>query len=389
MKSGVYHNFSLTNCDLCGNPSQTVLLEKSHPISILSDNSTVSIALRKVECSSCELVRDGHEITAEYLTGLYQFDYILNLGANEYHFLTRQGAIPRSKAFFDWIWSELGSYSAADFRKVLEIGCSAGHLYQRMESALPHAVFLGTELSEEARNIAMKKGGRILLGGVEKVEDADFDFIYSVGVLEHVPQPGLFLQAIRDRLSPDGILILIQPTQDVPSSDIYFTDHLHHFGTNHLSMYAQKIGFTEVVKSVGYPLMPNFSLHLWRRGEPSADYIFQGKTQCRESIAYHEAMYEEVNRLVDEIQLDPSRKLAVFGLNERFALLRAYSRLGEARIVCGLSDVEPNVKVDFPVVKPERAGEFSATDVILCINQIHRDFVSERLSLLGVKVHAT
>jgi hypothetical protein len=153
-------------------------------------------------------------------------------------------------------------------------------------------------------------------------------------------------------------------------------------------MYAQKIGFTEVVKTVGHPLMPNFSFHLWRPAEPSAEYVRWGRTQCRESIAFHEAMYEQVNHLVDEIRADPSRKLAVFGLNERFALFRAYSRLGEAEIVCGLSDVEANVQVDFPVVKPERVKEFNATDVILCINQIHKDFVRERLSPLGVAVHA-
>lgn len=380
--------FSATNCDLCGSSFFGVLLEKSSPTAIHSDNSTVPIALRKYECSSCGLVRDGHETTAEYLNHLYHFEYTLNLGVDEYHFLTREGLIPRSGVFFDWIWKNLTSLGISDFRKVLEIGCSVGHLYRRMKSSLPKAVFLGTEMSEEARNMAVNNGGRVLLGSVDQVDDADFDLIYSVGVLEHVPCPSSFLQDIHDRLSPNGILILIQPTQDVPSSDIYFADHLHHFGTDHLSMYAEKIGFTEVVKTVGHPLMPNFSFHLWRRAEPTMNSVHWGSTQCRESVAYHETIFEKVNRLVDEIQSDPLRKLAVFGLNERYALFRAYSRLGEASIVCGLSDVEPNVQVDFPVVKPELVKEFNVTDVILCINQIHKDFVRERLSPLGITVHA-
>jgi len=388
MTPSVKRDFSQSKCDLCGSASLNVLLEKSIPASILSDNSVSPVALRKIECASCGLVRDGHEITAEYLSRLYQFDYVLNLGSNEYHFLTREGAIPRSKLFFDWIWEILPSQRATDFRKALEIGCGAGHLLRQMQSALPRADFWGTEMSEGALKLAIEKGCRALPGGIEQVEEDDFDLIYSVGVLEHVPSPSAFLQAIRSRISSNGILILIQPTQDVPSSDIYFADHLHHFGTDHLSMYAAKVGFIEAVKVVGHPLMPNFSFHLWRREEQPADHIRKGRTQCRESVALHEALYEQVNRLMDEIKADSSRKLAVFGLNERYALLRAYSRLGEAQIVCGLSDVEPNVQIDFPVVKPERVGEFFATDVLLCVNSVHQDFVRERLSPLGVRVHA-
>jgi SAM-dependent methyltransferase len=364
-------------------------MDKSVPRSMLGDNALSSIILRKLECKNCGLVRAGYEFDAESLSNLYEFDYALNTNTDEYHFLTRQGAIPRSKVIFDWMWEYLKADKTEHFQKVLEIGCGAGHLLVRFQSAFPEAQCVGTEFSEAAREIAASKGSQVMAGGIEQVKGTGFDLIYALTVFEHVPYPGAFLKAIRNRLSPNGTLILIQPTQDVPSSDIYFADHLHHFGTDHLSMYAEKIGFNEAVKIVGHPLMPNFSFHLWRPTEPSTEYVRWGNTQCRESVALHEAMFEKVNHLVDEIQSDPTRSLAVFGLNERFALLRAYSRLGEAKIVCGLSDVEANVQVDFPVVKPERVKEFSATDVILCINQIHKDFVSERLSPLGVAVHAT
>ena len=388
MTGKVSHDYHPGVCDLCGSQQTNVIMDKSLPRSMLGDNSICAIVLRKIECKQCGLVRAGYEFDADSLSSLYQFDYALNINTEEYHFLTRQGSVPRSKVIFDWMWDYLKAEDTSNIRKALEIGCGAGHLLTRFQSAFPQAHCLGTEFSEAARKIAEAKGSRVMAGGIEEVQSTGFDLIYALTVFEHIPHPGEFLQAIRERLFPGGILILAQPTQDVPSSDIYFADHLHHFGTDHLSMYAKKIGFTEVVKTVGHPLMPNFSFHLWRRGESSGNYAFPGKTHCRESVAFHEAMYEQVNRLVDEIRFDPSRKLAVFGLNERFALLRAYSRLGDAKIVCGLSDVEPNVQVDFPVVKPERVNEFSATDVILCVNQIHQDFVRERLSPLGVTVHA-
>jgi len=381
-------DYSPKSCGLCGSQALEVILDKATPLSMLSDNKTIPISLRKIECINCGLVRDGHEANAEKLNRYYRFDYTLNVNFDEYHFLTLEGAVPRSKLFFDWIWRHLGVREPEQIRKVLEVGCGAGHLLARVRSAMPEAYFFGTELSQAARKMAIDKGFHVILGGIEQVDESGFDLIYTVGVLEHVPHPGDFLSTLRKRLAPGGTLVLVQPSQDVISSDIYFSDHLHHFGTDHLSMYAQRIGFTEVVKEVGYTLMPNFSLHLWERSEPSSDHIRWGNTQCRESIAFHEGMFEQVNRLVDEIQSNPARKLAVFGLNERYALLHAYSRLGDIEIVCGLSDVEPNVQVDFPVVKPGRVKEFPVTDVLMCVNQIHKQYVSERLAPLGVTVHA-
>lgn len=388
MNSSISYDYSPKSCDLCGNTAIKIMLNKLLPRSIFSDNKIVPIALRKIECASCGLVRDGHDFDAESLNRLYQFEYTLNINSDEYHFLTREGAIPRSKLFFDWIWGNLDIRKAEHFQKVLEIGCGSGHLLERMQSSMPHAQCFATEFSETAQKIAIEKGCKVTIGGIEQVSESEIDFVYAVGVLEHVPHPGNFLKAIRERLSSNGTLVLIQPTQDIPSSDVYFSDHLHHFGTDHLSMYAQKIGFTEIEKVVGHPLMPNFSFHMWQPTEPNTNFIRWGITQCHESVTFHEDLFERVNHLVAEIQRDPSRKLAVFGLNERYALLSVYSRLGEAEILCGLSDVVSNVQVNFPVVKPELVKEFPVTDVILCVNQIHYNLVCERLSPLGVVVHA-
>jgi hypothetical protein len=134
--------------------------------------------------------------------------------------------------------------------------------------------------------------------------------------------------------------------------------------------------------------MPNFSFHLWRRSQPSEDFSGGMSTRCRESIDYHEHLFQRVNHLLEQIRLDESRKLAVFGLNERFALFYAYSQLGSADIECGLSDIEPYVEVDFPVISVERFKEFRITDVLLCVNQIHNDHVLRRLNPLGVNVHS-
>jgi SAM-dependent methyltransferase len=378
--------YSPDRCDLCGSSNAAIILDRQSPRTVRGDNRVVAQPLRKLECALCGLVRDGNAYSAESLIELYGNDYGLDTNEQEYQFLTRDGPIPRSRLVHEWMWQYLEQARREQIRSALEIGCGAGYLLQRVQAGLPWARCAGAELNVAAREKASRIGCRIIPGGIEGVSDS-FDLIYAVTVLEHVPKPGHFLTLIRERLSASGSLVLIQPTQDVPSADIYFSEHLHHFGPDHLSMYAGRIGFIEKARAVGHPLMPNFSLHVWERAARSSGAINRGRTCCSESVARHEADFARVSDVVREIEADPVRGLAVFGLNERYALLTAYSRLGDARIVCGLSDVEPSVAVDFPVVKPEAVTDFPVTDVLLCVNPVHLGLVRDRLAPFNVTVH--
>lgn len=381
-------DYSPDRCDLCGSQSARIILDKPLRRAMRGDNQIVNQSLRKLECTTCGLVRDGNTYTTESLIGLYANDYTPNTNGQEDHFLTRNGPIPRSKVLYDWIWQHLGQQRRELIRNVLEIGCGAGHLLQRIQAGLPGAQCLGTEFNNSARKIAIRNGCRVITGGIEQIPGDSFDLIYAVTVIEHVPEPGKFLNQIRELLSDSGLLVLAQPTQDVPSSDLYFVEHLHHFGTDHLGMYARRIGFAEQVKAVGHALIPNFSLHVWEKAEPSSEAMSMGHTRCRESVAQHEEDFARVNELAREIELDPARSLAVFGLNERYSLLAAYSRLGDTKIVCGLSDVESSVSVDFPVVKPEFVTSFPVTDVLLCVNKVHMEFVRERMAGFNLSIHS-
>lgn len=380
-------NYSPALCDLCGSSEARVILDKPAPRAMRGDNQIVSQPLRKMECTRCGLVRDGNAYTPEALTGLYANDYSLDANADEYQFLTRAGSRPRSKVLYDWIWQSIGLERQHNINSILEVGCGAGYLLQRMQANLSWAECVGIEFSNAAREIAIQRGCRVVGGGLAEISKNQFDLIYAVTVLEHVARPSEFLSQLHARLSVDGLLVLAQPTQDVISPDIYFAEHLHHFGTDHLKMYAHKVGFTELVKIVGHELMPNFSLHGWQKAQPSSPPIIRGQTCCEESVAKHEADFARVNEILREIELDPQRSLAVFGLNERYSLLAAYSQLGNAKIICGLSDVESNVAVDFPVVKPELVTRFPVTDVLLCVNKVHLPFVSQRMAEFNLAVH--
>ena len=376
-------------CDLCGDSGTAVLMEGISSRSMTSDSRVVDHRLLKRECSRCGLARDGNARTAMALANMYREDYSLNVYQSEYCFFTDDGPVPRSQVFFQWIRRVLGEANHQPLKKILEVGCGSGDLMKRISEAFPHATCIGVEMSERASSEGGKRGLRIIQGDFNAAPEEKFDFIYAVGVLEHVPSPSKLLTAIRDRLAPSGVLILSQPVQDVIGYDIFFADHLHHFASGHLSMYAKKLGFFEEIKVIGHPMMPNFSLHLWKKSFPERDLnVLKIKTKCRESVRIYIDFFHRVNRLVEEVQADSKRKLSVFGLNEVFALLMANTKLWKAEIACGLSDIETHGPIDFPVVKPERVLEFSVTDVLMCVNRVYEKQVRQRLTPMGVKVHA-
>jgi hypothetical protein len=214
---------------------------------------------------------------------------------------------------------------------------------------------------------------------------------YSVAVIEHVPSPSAFLKAIRGRLRDAGTLVLVQPTQDVPSYDVFFVDHLHHFGTAHVERLARMAGFRQVSCEVGHPLMPNFSLHVFEASDPDAGAASEGfrATTCeqtvREIIARMELLDGKLARYGAE-----GRRVAVFGLNEVYWLARAYSRLGTFPIACGFDDTPDKpeyARLGFPVVRPEDGVSEGIDTVVLAMNTMYYPIALPRLERLGYDVH--
>jgi hypothetical protein len=85
----------------------------------------------------------------------------------------------------------------------------------------------GFELHEH-RAAAARRVGYDVTSDPRQIPDRDLDLIWSIAVLEHVASPS--------RFSRRGTLVLAVPTQDVPSTDLLFIDHLWHFHTPHMSV---------------------------------------------------------------------------------------------------------------------------------------------------------
>jgi SAM-dependent methyltransferase len=223
----------------------------------------------------------------------------------------------------------------------IEVGAGSGHVLAALRERFPGVHLSGVEPGASAVAHAGARGLPVGPGTPDDLPAAAFDLAWSVAVVEHVASPLAFLRAIRRALVPGGFLVLCQPTQDVPSMDVFFTDHLHHFGSAHLRAYALATGFVERGFRIGHEWMPNFSIHLWEAVEdPLPAEPWPGPpapTTCAETVTRILADLRRLDALLAD-RAARGRRVAVFGLNEVYALARAYSSLDRFPLVCGLVD---------------------------------------------------
>jgi 2-polyprenyl-3-methyl-5-hydroxy-6-metoxy-1,4-benzoquinol methylase len=379
-------------CDLCGSTYYTHLLELTTGRAMRSDRGVVSMNLSKVSCNRCGLVRSGQQFDQQALQQFYSDDYTLSVQP-EHYFYTRHGRVSRSKVLCDWLIDSMGAYPWQKTNRCLEIGAGAGLLMQELRQRFPEHQFEGVELNHAAVAQAQQQGLPIYQRTLNDLNANQYDIIYSIAVIEHVPSPTQFLAEIHKHLRPGGWLFLCQPTQDVASYDLFFFDHMHHFGSEHLRQYARKCGFIEQGLVVGHELMPNFSLHLWQASELTDDFAWHGPaahTTCAATARQVMADMSALDRLLAELA-DQGRRVGVFGLNEVYWLARAYSTLGDFPLICGLDDAPERpeyTRLEFPVLTPEASTQLHLQHVILAMNKIYYPQALSRLERLGMIGHA-
>jgi 2-polyprenyl-3-methyl-5-hydroxy-6-metoxy-1,4-benzoquinol methylase len=97
--------------------------------------------------------------------------------------------------------------------RVLDVGCATGYLASRLQAR--GATVVGLELDERAAAEARQVCEAVYVGDVETMElplePGTFDAIVCGDFIEHLRDPGAFLERIRPLLSPGGTLALSTP----------------------------------------------------------------------------------------------------------------------------------------------------------------------------------
>lgn len=97
-------------------------------------------------------------------------------------------------------------------KKVLDIG-STGEIHEIVNSNAKEC--LGLTISQKGVEIYKKKGHNVILADCQNYEMPEeygqFDVIFAGELIEHLPNPGLFIENCRKWLKDDGVLILTTP----------------------------------------------------------------------------------------------------------------------------------------------------------------------------------
>jgi 2-polyprenyl-3-methyl-5-hydroxy-6-metoxy-1,4-benzoquinol methylase len=375
-------------CSLCGSRDATTLLECLTGRGMTSDSRIVRRNLKKVQCDACGLVRDGLSFAADELEQHYSANYTLNVAKSgeEHFFYSTSGAMARSRLLHDWILALKPGTSWQPGIRVLEVGCGQGSLLSQLNGTFPLVHFCGIDLSADAVAFANAKGLNVRQGGLDTLSGEKYDIIIAFGVLEHVPDPSVFLSQVRALLSEEGEVIIGQPMQDVPSYDIFFVDHLHHFTTDHVRLLAEKVGFAQVGLLAGHPSIQNFSLHHLRKSTQVSDRTTLAPakaSKCAEAIKLYKGIFSTLDACL--VKLTRDEQIAVFGTGEVFTLLYSYSNLSSAKIVCGLddnADRQANHHWPFPVSSPDQAKVFGVSTILFCANTMYNQLLLDRVSKL-------
>lgn len=102
-----------------------------------------------------------------------------------------------------------------DAKRVLDIGCGAGHDMRALRAALPDAVICGVEVNERAR-AAHARAGFTMYASIDDVPDMDsYDLVSCFDVLEHIVDPETFVTRIARAMRLGAVFIETTATDDI------------------------------------------------------------------------------------------------------------------------------------------------------------------------------
>lgn len=290
-------------CPCCGDKAFYSLPDPHPTQSMASDFRIVPHPLSKAECATCGLVkRSGAPAVA--------FDEKYALYA---HAPGRAEELHRQSLYAGWIATLIPEPESVN-----------GSLLLALRSVWHSTRFGGTEpangAAESARNAGLAIETGFLRGG-----SAQSDLALTVNVLEHVPNPGEFAEALASHTSRDVIVIV--PDGSRPNVELLIGDHLHSFSPTHVRVLLNNAGLV-TLKQVSAPpaLGAFFATVATRKGVPP---LSLPKRERPDRRRYLHAWQWLDNALLMRL---PDKRIDCFGAGEAAALLRAYAPKTWARI---------------------------------------------------------
>lgn len=131
--------------------------------------------------------------------------------------------------------------------RLLDVGCGNGSFLNAWNRILPDWSLAGSEVDAKYQSeIESIPGVEGLFTGEVSAIPGHFDMISLVHVLEHIPDPLPFLRQLREKLRPDGLLLIEVPDCGQNPFMLLVADHCSHFAPALLAGVVEAAGFIDV-----------------------------------------------------------------------------------------------------------------------------------------------
>lgn len=307
-------------------------------------------------------------------------------GAQNINFSGR-GAVPMARAVADFLIEQTGG---AESGAILEAGAGKGEFLVQFLQSMPGWRATAFEPSTAAARLAERLPDvRVIHGGFQDVAIAErFDVVASVAVIEHVEQPYEFMLWLRERMKPQGRMLLTFPDFARNPNDLFCVDHLSKISEPHLRMMARRAGLSvTATRHVGIALLAVLSL-----AEPDA--LIVPVVDAAEDV-----LERNVALAQDMVAAVAAARAAAAAAGEGFAVFG----LGMAGLVAPVLNAFPRSEIgayvdenptmqgltigESRVIGPDEMSEFGIRHVALSVSPIYRDQVMTKLQSRGVRVY--
>jgi 2-polyprenyl-3-methyl-5-hydroxy-6-metoxy-1,4-benzoquinol methylase len=166
--------------------------------------------------------------------------------------------------YFSQTRAEVLPFVPKGAKRILDVGCGEGRFASKLKELLRAEVW-GIEYVPTAAEVARQHLDRVLVGDVaqqlEQLPNRYFDCVTFTDVLEHLVDPYQVLLAMKEKLSPDGVIVASIPNvryfRNLFDLVVRGTWQYEDFGIldkTHLRFFTKK-SIEEMLESLGYRIL--------------------------------------------------------------------------------------------------------------------------------------
>lgn len=120
-----------------------------------------------------------------------------------------------------YFWSEISKLPVERFKKVLDAGCSFGQYSIEFAQRFPHIEIYGIDIRVPQPHLPLPPNCWLRQGDLLNMKESQqYDFIWCIDVLEHIPDNEIVITNLIEALRYDGFLYLHIP-YDKPGKRIF------------------------------------------------------------------------------------------------------------------------------------------------------------------------